>query len=228
MLIRSWDKLPENIKKEEVRPYYNHLKGKTLSFFFKRCFDILVSAIMLILLSPLFLVVSVMIKKDDGGPIFYKQVRITQYGKKFKIIKFRTMVQGADQLGTLVTIQNDQRITAVGTKLRKYRIDEVPQLINVFKGEMTFVGTRPEVPKYVNRYTPEMMATLLLPAGVTSIASIHYKDEDDLLSKCGDDIDETYINDILPDKMKYNLEYLTQFSFLYELSVMIKTVIAVI
>ncbi len=169
-----------------------------------------------------------MIKKDDGGPIFYKQVRITQYGKKFKIIKFRTMVQDADQIGTLVTIQNDQRITAVGNKLRKYRIDEVPQLINVFKGEMTFVGTRPEVPKYVNRYTPEMMATLLLPAGVTSIASIHYKDEDDLLSKCGDDIDETYINDILPDKMKYNLEYLTQFSFLYELGVMIKTVIAVI
>lgn len=226
MIMKKWDSLPETMKTDEVKPYYLALKKKTGSLIVKRLFDIIVSLILLILLSPVFLVISIMIKTDSKGPVMFRQVRVTQYGKTFRIFKFRTMVTDAEKLGTQVTVDNDSRITKTGNRLRKCRLDEIPQLLNILKGEMSFVGTRPEVEKYVNCYTPEMMATLLLPAGVTSTASIAYKDEDRLLK---DDVspDDVYVKQILPEKMKYNLEYLKNFGFFYDIRVMIRTVTAV-
>ncbi|MBQ5929884.1 MAG: sugar transferase, partial [Clostridia bacterium] len=181
MIIKKWEKLPAEFKKEEIRPYYEILRKKKVSLFFKRAFDILVSLLMLIILSPLFLILAIAIKIDSKGPVFYRQVRVTQYGKKFRIFKFRTMVKDADKIGSQVTVGNDARITRVGKFIRKCRLDEICQLIDILRGTMTFVGTRPEAEKYVEAYTDEMMATLLLPAGVTSLASIYYKDEAKLL-----------------------------------------------
>ena len=226
MIMKKWDKLPDVMKTDEVKPYYLALKRKTASLIIKRVFDIIVSLILLILLSPVFLVISIMIKTDSKGPVMFRQVRVTQYGKTFRIFKFRTMVTDAEKLGTQVTVDNDSRITKTGNRLRKCRLDEIPQLLNILKGEMSFVGTRPEVEKYVNCYTPEMMATLLLPAGVTSTASIAYKDEDRLL-KDSVSPDDVYVKQILPEKMKYNLEYLKNFGFFYDIRVMIRTVTAV-
>ena len=226
MIMKKWDKLPDVMKTDEVKPYYLALKRKTASLIIKRVFDIIVSLILLILLSPVFLVISIMIKTDSKGPVMFRQVRVTQYGKTFRIFKFRTMVTDAEKLGTQVTVDNDSRITKTGNRLRKCRLDELPQLLNILKGEMSFVGTRPEVEKYVNCYTPEMMATLLLPAGVTSTASIAYKDEDRLL-KDAVSPDDVYVKQILPEKMKYNLEYLKNFGFFYDIRVMIRTVTAV-
>lgn len=226
MIMKKWDSLPESIKTDEVKPYYLALKKKTGSLIVKRLFDITVSLILLILLSPVFLVISIMIKTDSKGPVMFRQVRVTQYGKTFRIFKFRTMVTDAEKLGTQVTVDNDSRITKTGNRLRKCRLDEIPQLLNILKGEMSFVGTRPEVEKYVNCYTPEMMATLLLPAGVTSTASIAYKDEDRLL-KDAVSPDDVYVKQIMPEKMKYNLEYLRNFGFFYDIRVMIRTVTAV-
>lgn len=223
MIMKKWDKLPDVMKTDEVKPYYLALKRKTASLIIKRVFDIIVSLILLILLSPVFLVISIMIKTDSKGPVMFRQVRVTQYGKTFRIFKFRTMVTDAEKLGTQVTVDNDSRITKTGNRLRKCRLDEIPQLLNILKGEMSFVGTRPEVEKYVNCYTPEMMATLLLPAGVTSTASIAYKDEDRLL-KDAVSPDDVYVKQILPEKMKYNLEYLKNFGFFYDIRVMIRTV----
>lgn len=226
MIMKKWDSLPESMKTDEVKPYYLALKKKTGSLIVKRMFDIIVSLILLSLLSPVFLVISIMIKTDSKGPVMFRQVRVTQYGKTFRIFKFRTMVTDAEKLGTQVTVDNDSRITKTGNRLRKCRLDEIPQLLNILKGEMSFVGTRPEVEKYVNCYTPEMMATLLLPAGVTSTASIAYKDEDRLL-KDAVSPDDVYVKQILPEKMKYNLEYLKNFGFFYDIRVMIRTVTAV-
>ncbi len=226
MILKKWDLLPENMKTEEVKPYYLSLKKKTGSLIAKRIFDILVSLVLLILLSPVLIVISIMIKADSKGPVMFRQVRVTQYGKTFRIFKFRTMVTDAEKLGSQVTVDGDSRITKMGNRLRKCRLDELPQLLNILKGEMTFVGTRPEVEKYVNCYTPEMMATLLLPAGVTSTASIAYKDEDRLL-KDAVSPDEVYVEQILPKKMEYNFEYLKNFGFFYDIKVMIKTVTAV-
>lgn len=226
MIMKKWDSLPESMKTDEVKPYYLALKKKTGSLIVKRLFDIIVSLILLILLSPVFLVISIMIKTDSKGPVMFRQVRVTQYGKTFRIFKFRTMVTDAEKLGTQVTVDNDSRITKTGNRLRKCRLDEIPQLLNILKGEMSFVGTRPEVEKYVNCYTPEMMATLLLPAGVTSTASIAYKDEDRLL-KDAVSPDDVYVKQIMPEKMKYNLEYLKNFGFFYDIRVMIRTVTAV-
>ena len=213
---------------EEVRPYYEKLSRKWFSLFVKRIFDFAVSSVMLVILSPALLVLAVMIKKDSEGPVFYRQERITQYGRKFRIYKFRTMVINADKIGSLVTVGEDPRITKIGKRLRGCRLDELPQLINIWKGEMTFVGTRPEVEKYVKKYKPEMMATLLLPAGVTSEASIQYKDEDKLLADVsGEDADRVYIEKILPEKMKWNLEEIKKFGFFREIGTMVKTVVAV-
>ena len=197
----------------------------------KRIFDIIFSLILLVLLSPFFLILAIAIKIDSKGNVFFRQERITIYGKKFKIFKFRTMVQDADKKGSLVTQKKDTRITKVGNLIRKSRLDEIPQLINVLLGDMTFVGTRPEVEKYVNEYTNEMLATLLMPAGITSIASIEYKDEDEIISNAtetGKSIDEVYINEILPEKMKYNLEYIKKFSVLEDIKICVKTVVGVI
>ncbi len=227
MMIKKWEKLPEKMQIPEIKEYYDILRKKNCSLFFKRAFDIVVSMIMLIALSPIFLVLAISIKIDSRGPVFYRQVRVTQYGKEFRIFKFRTMVQNADKIGTQVTVKGDSRVTKVGKFIRKCRLDEICQLIDVFRGTMTFVGTRPEVPKYVNAYTPEMLATLLLPAGVTSEASIFYKDEEKLLDGV-EDADKVYIEKVLPDKMKYNLVSIKKFSFWGDIGTMFKTVGAVI
>lgn len=231
MILVKYEKLPENLKNEKVKKYYDILSKKKISLAIKRIFDIIVALILLILLSPIILILAIMIKIDSKGPVFYRQERITTYGKTFRIFKFRTMVQNADKVGTLVTVGNDSRITRVGKLIRKVRLDELPQLINVLKGEMTFVGTRPEVKKYVDKYTDEMKATLLMPAGITSVASIKYKDEDEILDGAkqkGKDIDLAYVEDVLPEKMKYNLEYISKFSFWYDIKVCIDTVIGVL
>lgn len=227
MMLCKWEKLPEEMRTEAVRPYYDALKKRQASLFFKRAFDILVSALMLLLLSPVFLILAIAIKLDSPGPVFYRQVRVTQYGKKFRIFKFRSMVSNADKIGTQVTVKSDSRITRVGKFIRKCRLDELCQLIDVLRGTMTFVGTRPEVPKYVAGYTPEMMATLLLPAGVTSLASIFYKDEEKLLSDA-EDADQVYIEQIVPAKMRYNLQALREFSFFGDIKLMFMTVFAVL
>lgn len=224
--MTAWERLPENMQTEAVRPYYDILRKKTASLWLKRCFDLLGSGVLLILLSPVFLVLAVWIKRDSPGPVFYRQERVTRYGKVFRIFKFRTMVQNADKIGALVTTQADARITRVGEKIRSCRLDELPQLLNIFLGDMTFVGTRPEVPKYVAAYTPEMLATLLLPAGVTSEASIQYKDEAALLDRA-EDVDDVYIREVLPGKMAYNLESIQKFSFFGDIGIMFRTVFAV-
>ena len=227
MILRSWDKLPEYMRNDKVKPYYELLKKRTGSLIMKRIFDIVMSLLLLMILSPVFLVVSIWIKLDSKGPVFFRQVRVTTYGKQFRIFKFRTMCENAEKKGSLVTVGNDSRITKVGEKIRHCRLDEIPQLLNVLAGDMTFVGTRPEVVKYVNAYSDEMYATLLLPAGITSVASIQYKDEDEILSKAKDP-DDAYIREVLPDKMKYNLASIENFSFLNEIKTMVNTLKAVI
>lgn len=215
------------MRTEAVRPYYERLKKKKVSLALKRAFDVIASSIMIIILSPLLIIISILIVTDSKGGVFYRQERVTQYGKKFRIFKFRTMVANADKIGTQVTVSNDNRITKIGSVIRKYRIDEIPQLFNILVGDMSLVGTRPESVHYVKHYTPEMMATLLLPAGVTSEASILYKDEAELLDEV-DDVDKVYIEKILPEKMKYNLESIKKFSFIREIGIMVKTVLAVL
>lgn len=222
MILKKWEELPEEMKTESVRKYYDGLKKKKCSLIIKRIFDVIVSGVMLLLLSPLFLVLAIAIKLDSKGPVFFRQIRVTQYNRTFKIFKFRSMIQGADK-GSQVTVSGDSRITKVGAFIRKYRLDEICQLIDVFRGTMTFVGTRPEVPKYTAHYTDEMMATLLLPAGVTSLASIYYKDEAELLDGA-EDIDRVYIERILPKKMHYNLNALVEFSFLSDLLTIFMTI----
>lgn len=226
MLI-PWNDLPDEMKKPQVRSYYDILAKKKAGLAVKRVFDVVVSLILLILLSWLFLILAVLIKLDSPGPVFFRQVRVTTGNRDFRIFKFRTMVNNADKIGALITTGSDMRITKVGAKIRKCRLDEIPQLLNVLAGDMTFVGTRPEVRKYVDQYTDEMMATLLLPAGVTSKASISYKDEDEIIDRFtaeGMSVDEAYINQVLPNKMKYNLEYIEQFTFRQDLRLMIDTV----
>ena len=227
MILRKWDALPEEMRTDAVRPYYEALYKKRGSLLCKRIFDVVVSFLMLLVLLPVFMVLAIAIKLDSPGPVFYRQVRVTSYGKKFRIFKFRSMVSNADKIGTQVTVGNDSRITRMGKLIRKCRLDELCQLIDVLRGTMTFVGTRPEVPKYVEAYTPEMMATLLLPAGVTSLASIMYKDEDRLLEGA-EDVDGVYIRDILPGKMHYNLQAVKEFSFFGDIKLMFMTVFAVL
>ena len=226
MLLKKWSDLPTEMQCEEVKYYYDILAKKKFSLFLKRAFDIFVSAVMLVILSPLFLVLAIAIKLDSKGPVFYRQVRITQYNKKFRIFKFRSMVQDADK-GSQVTVSGDSRITKVGKFVRKCRLDEICQLIDVFRGTMTFVGTRPEVPKYTEEYSPAMMATFLLPAGVTSRASIYYKDEADLLD-AAEDTDKVYVEEVLPGKMYYNLKEIENFSFWKDIATMFMTVFAVL
>ncbi len=227
MLLKKWNDIPDTLKNENTKYYYDILNKKKFSIFLKRFFDFIVAAILLILLLPLFLIITVLVKVTSSGPILYKQERITTYGKKFKIFKFRTMVENADKMGSLVTMDQDKRITKVGHFLRKVRLDEIPQLFNVLLGQMSFVGTRPEVQRYVERYSPDMLATLFMPAGITSLASISFKDEDQYLSD-EESIEDTYINKILPEKMKYNLEYIEKFNVFYDFKLMLKTVLAVL
>lgn len=227
MMIKKWEKIPEEIKNETVYEYWKILRKKNFSLFWKRIFDIIVSLILLIILSPLFLFLSIAIKIDSKGPVFYRQQRVTQYGKIFRIHKFRSMIVNADKIGSAVTVDGDDRITKIGRFIRKFRLDEISQLLDVLVGNMSFVGTRPEVLKYVEQYNDEMKATLLLPAGVTSLASIKYKDEDKLLEN-SDNADETYVNEVLPNKMKYNLESIKKQGFWRDIGIMFKTVGAVL
>ena len=226
-MLKKWEELPKYMRIEAVRPYYESLSRKKFSLYVKRFFDVTVASVMLVLLSPVLLVLAFLIAKDSKGGVFYRQERVTQYGRKFRIFKFRTMVANADKIGTQVTVQNDNRITKIGEKLRKYRLDELPQLFNIILGDMSFVGTRPESTHYVKCYTPEMYATLLLPAGVTSEASIRYKDEAELLDQAVN-VDEVYVKEVLPGKMKYNLEEIRKFSWWREIGTMVRTVVAVV
>lgn len=231
MTLRKWEELPAEMRNEKVKPYYKRLQKRTLSLKVKRGIDIAGSSILVVILSPIMLGLSVAIKADSPGPIFFRQERITQYGRTYRIFKFRTMVADADKKGPAVTTSGDNRITRMGKLLRKCRLDELPQLFNVLSGDMSFVGTRPEVRKYVDAYTEEMWATLLLPAGITSKTSIVYKDEDEIMEKYiskGESVDDVYIQRILPDKMKHNLSYLKHFSALGDIGIMIETVFAVL
>lgn len=229
--MKEWCNLPSSFQNKEIRGYYDRLKKKRMKLVMKRLFDIIVSFVLLIILFPILFALAIWIKLDSPGPIFYRQVRVTTYGKTFRIFKFRTMVQHADKMGSLVTQDNDPRISRVGHKLRNWRLDELPQVINILLGDMSFVGTRPEVPKYVAEYTDEMKATLLLPAGVTSLASVKYKNEAVEISrylKEGYSADEAYVKFILPEKMVYNLAYLEQVGLLYDIKLMAQTALAVL
>ena len=227
----KWDELPLEMQLSEVTPYYQLVSQRKGSLVLKRCLDFVLALVLLFLTSPLFIVLSIWIKLDSKGPVIYKQERVTQYNRHFKIWKFRTMVTNADKKGSLVTSANDSRITKVGQFIRRVRLDELPQLVNVLKGEMSFVGTRPEVPRYTEQYNPEMMATLLLPAGITSLASINYKDEDTIISQMtakGMTVDQAYVERVLPEKMHFNLAYLRDFSFIGDIKIMLQTVVEVL
>ena len=226
MKMKPWNRLPEFMQCDEVKIYYDILSKKKLQLLLKRAFDLMAAMIMLIILAIPILIIAIIIKIDSPGPVLYLQERVTSYGKKFNIHKFRTMVDKADRIGSAVTIEGDKRITKVGAYLRRLRIDEIPQLIDVITGNMSFVGTRPEVIKYVNQYTKEMYATLLLPAGITSEASIRYKDEAAILATA-QDIDKEYLEKVLPQKMRYNLQSIRNFSLIGEIRTMLRTVFAV-
>lgn len=226
-MLKRWEDLPDYMRVPEVRPYYDILQKRQLSLLVKRVFDFVAALILLIVLAIPMAVIAVLIKCDSEGPVFYRQERVSTYGKHFRIHKFRTMVSNADKIGTAVTVGNDSRITRVGSKLRHLRLDELPQVFDVLEGSMSFVGTRPEAVKYVEQYKPEYYATLLMPAGITSEASIRYKDEDKLLN-AADDVDRVYLEQVLPEKMKWNLESIERFRFLREMLTMFRTVFAVL
>lgn len=225
--MKKWEELPKFMQCDEVKEYYDILSKKKLSLRLKRVFDIVVATCILIITAIPMIIIAIRIAIESKGGVFYRQERVTTYGKKFKIHKFRTMVANADQIGSAVTVSGDNRITPTGAFLRKYRLDELPQVFDVLSGNMSFVGTRPEVTKYVKKYTKEMRATLLLPAGITSEASIRYKDEAELLD-AADDVDRVYVEEVLPGKMKYNLQSIKKFSFLGEIVTMFRTVFAVL
>ena len=227
MVLKKWEELPEQFRCEEVRPYYDMLKKQRASLALKRAFDIFASLLLAVILLPVMLVIAVIIKLDSKGPVFFMQTRVTSLGREFRIIKFRTMVKDAESLGSKVTTSGDCRVTRSGKWLRKLKLDEFPQVFNILAGQMSFVGARPEVTEYVSAYTPQMLSTLLLPAGLTSLASIKYKDENELISQA-DDADSVYINIILPEKMKYNLEYLKRIRLFGDLNIMFRTVFSVL
>ena len=226
-MLRKWEELPEYIQVPEVRPYWEILNKKRVQLFLKRLFDLLLALVLLVILAIPMLIIALLVKLDSKGPVFYRQERVTTYGKYFRIHKFRTMVNNAEKIGTTVTVGNDSRITRVGAKLRSLRLDELPQVFDVITGNMSFVGTRPEAVKYVEQYKPEYYATLLMPAGITSEASIRYKDEEKLLD-AAKDVDKVYIEQVLPEKMKWNLESVRRFRFLREILTMFRTVLAVL
>ena len=225
-MLKRWEELPEFLRCAEVRPYYDILAEKRSSLVLKRIFDVLAASVLLLVLGLPMIIVAVLVKMDSEGPVLFRQERVTTYGRKFRIHKFRTMVDHAEQRGSAVTVSGDSRVTKVGGFLRKYRVDEFPQLFDVLAGDMSFVGTRPDSPKYVMRYTNEMRATRLLPAGITSEASIRYKDEARLLDGA-EDVDRVYVEAVLPGKMKWNLLGVRGFSVAGEFMTMLRTVLAV-
>lgn len=190
----------------------------------KRIFDFLLSLFGIIILSPIFIIVSIAIKLDSKGSILFLQKRVGRYGKEFNIYKFRTMVTDAEKLGKQITVGKDNRITRVGAFLRKFKIDELPQLFNVLKGDMSLVGPRPEVPKYVALYNEEQRKVLDIRPGITDMASLRYKDENDILGKV-DNPEEYYINVIMKDKLNLNLEYIEKSNVFFDIYLIIKTII---
>lgn len=226
MILKQWEDLPAGMRREEVRTYYESLRKKTCSLKIKRGMDLLLSVLLLVITAPVFAVIAAVIRMDSAGPVFFRQERVTQYGRIFRIYKFRTMAADSAGAGTRVTVKNDMRVTRAGKALRKYRLDELPQLLNILAGDMTFVGTRPEVPYYVRKYQPVMRATLLLPAGVTSEASIRFKNEEKMLERA-EDADDVYLKKILPLKMAYNLRQLQRFSIRQDVRTLVRTVLEV-
>ena len=221
-----YESLPETMKDESVRPYWNLLLSRRRSLALKRLFDIIVSAVLLVLLSPFFLLLAAAVKIDSPGPVFYRQTRVGRYGRDFKIYKFRTMVSNADKIGPPLTSGRDPRITRVGSLIRKLRLDEFSQLLNVLGGSMSLVGPRPEVRRYVDVYQPGYMATLLIRPGITAPSSIAFKDEDRLLN-AGGDPERIYIEKILPPKISLNLEYLRKISVMRDIQIIFQTIAAV-
>ncbi len=226
-MLKDWNDLPNFMKTDELKPYWIYLRKKRIQIILKRVFDIFFSLLLLFVFLVPMIIIAILIKIDSSGTVFYRQERITQYGKCFKIHKFRTMIQNADRLGSSVTVQNDSRITKIGKKLRKYRLDELPQLFDIISGNMSFVGTRPEAVKYVKKYKNQYYATLLMPAGITSEASIRFKDEEKLIDG-NVDIDCTYVNKILPLKMYWNLKSIKNFNVCNDIITMFRTVFAVL
>lgn len=226
-MLKTWEELPKEMQIPEVKQYYDILVNKKFSLRMKRAFDVFLAVIMLNIFAVPMIIIAILIVIDSPGGVFYRQERVTTNCKVFKIHKFRTMIKNADQIGSAVTIENDMRVTKIGAFLRKYRLDELPQLIDVLENNMSFVGARPEAKKYVNKYTNEMKATLLLPAGITSEASIRYKDESKLLEGV-ENIDKKYLEEILPEKMKYNLNSIRTFSIIGEIKTMVRTIFAVL
>ena len=225
-MLRQWDDLPDFMKTSEVRPYWETLNSRRGQLVLKRIFDLIVALVLLLVLAIPMLIIAAWIRLDSPGPILYRQERVTTYGRHFRIHKFRTMVSNADKLGSAVTVENDNRITRAGSRLRKLRLDELPQIFDVISHSMSFVGTRPEAVKYVEQYEAEWYATLLMPAGITSECSIRYKDEGRMLNGA-DDVDEVYIEQVLPGKMKWNLENIREYSFFGEIATIFRTVFAV-
>lgn len=225
-MLCKWEELPIELQTEAVKPYYDRLDSHRKQLVLKRVFDIFVSLAGLLLFLPIFIITAIAIKLDTPGPVFYRQERVTQYGRVFKIFKFRSMVSNAET-GANLTVKDDNRITKTGKFIRKFKIDELCQFIDVLIGNMTLVGTRPEVAEYVDAYSDEMMATLLLPAGITSKASIIYKNENELLQNA-DNPKDVYVYEILPKKMKYNLEGIAKFGVTNEIKLLFMTVFAIL
>lgn len=226
MKWRKWHELPNWMQCSEIKEYYDILSKKRFSLRWKRVFDIVIATGIFLMTAIPMLIIAIIIKIDSKGPVIFRQERITAYGKKFKIHKFRTMNNNADKIGSTITVNTDSRITKVGKKLRKYHLDELPQIFDILSGNMSFVGTRPEIEKYVKAYTKEMRATLLLPAGVTSEASIQYKNEAEMINEA-EIADKIYIEEILPQKMEFNLKSIRNYTFLEEIKIMIRTIFAV-
>ncbi len=226
-MLCKWEDLPEFMRTPEVRPYWESLNRKKGQLLLKRGFDLAASAVLLILFAIPMAILAVLIKLDSPGPVFYRQERVTTLGKHFRIHKYRSMVANADKIGTAVTVSGDTRITRVGATLRRFRLDELPQLLDVIRGDMSFVGARPEAVKYVECYQPEYYATLLMPAGITSEASIRYKDEATLLD-AAEDVDKVYLEQVLPEKMKWNLDSIVHFHVSKEILTMFRTLFAVL
>ncbi len=215
------------MKNEYTLRCWQELEKRKAALAAKRLFDVAASAVILLILSPLMLLLALAVKLDSPGPVFYRQVRVGRYGRDFRIFKFRTMVQDADQIGPPLTMGQDPRVTRVGRMIRRCRLDEFSQLLNVLGGSMSLVGPRPEVRRYVDAYAPEYLATLLIRPGVTAPSSIAFKDEEKIL-RSSEDPERVYVEQILPPKMALNLKYLREISLPGDIKILFQTVAAVI
>ncbi len=219
--------LPDYMQNPETEAWLARLQKRKAALAAKRVFDVAASLVILTVTSPFFLLLALAVKLDSKGPVFYRQVRVGRYGRDFRIFKFRTMVQNADKIGLSLTVGDDPRITRVGRFIRRCRLDEFSQLLNVLGGSMSLVGPRPEVRRYVNAYAPEYMATLLVRPGITAPSSIAFKDEDKLL-EASSDPEKAYVEQVLPPKMKLNLEYLKNISLWGDIKILFQTAAAIL